>query len=109
MIRRPPRSTLFPYTTLFRSVSFLKHRFQPGSSPTPEDHPSVRVAQKQLNEWTELTSALVGGIPQGGLFRLMDLWRLPVVDSGRASTTATAGLQKQIADCVVQSAHSGAM
>src|SRR2546428_10347570 len=23
MIRRPPRSTLFPYTTLFRSVSFF--------------------------------------------------------------------------------------
>src|SRR3712207_8793894 len=23
MIRRPPRSTLFPYTTLFRSVCFL--------------------------------------------------------------------------------------
>src|SRR2546422_6661896 len=23
MIRRPPRSTLFPYTTLFRSVSYL--------------------------------------------------------------------------------------
>src|SRR3712207_7957866 len=23
MIRRPPRSTLFPYTTLFRSVRFL--------------------------------------------------------------------------------------
>src|SRR5258708_15082527 len=25
MIRRPPRSTLFPYTTLFRSVSPLIH------------------------------------------------------------------------------------
>src|SRR5258705_9604473 len=25
MIRRPPRSTLFPYTTLFRSRSFLKN------------------------------------------------------------------------------------
>src|SRR5687768_18513898 len=25
MIRRPPRSTLFPYTTLFRSQIFLKH------------------------------------------------------------------------------------
>src|SRR5260370_38018792 len=25
MIRRPPRSTLFPYTTLFRSVSFLSN------------------------------------------------------------------------------------
>src|SRR4051812_49699587 len=26
MIRRPPRSTLFPYTTLFRSVRVGKHR-----------------------------------------------------------------------------------
>ena len=25
MIRRPPRSTLFPYTTLFRSKSLLQH------------------------------------------------------------------------------------
>src|SRR5256885_9310990 len=25
MIRRPPRSTLFPYTTLFRSVMILHH------------------------------------------------------------------------------------
>src|SRR3712207_4385671 len=34
MIRRPPRSTLFPYTTLFRSG-----RFHPGE--TPADHPFV--------------------------------------------------------------------
>src|SRR5256885_12237544 len=27
MIRRPPRSTLFPYTTLFRSVNALDHAF----------------------------------------------------------------------------------
>src|SRR2546426_2427712 len=26
MIRRPPRSTLFPYTTLFRSLSLAGHR-----------------------------------------------------------------------------------
>src|SRR2546430_8384837 len=25
MIRRPPRSTLFPYTTLFRSALFARH------------------------------------------------------------------------------------
>src|SRR2546430_7320593 len=25
MIRRPPRSTLFPYTTLFRSLQFISH------------------------------------------------------------------------------------
>src|SRR3712207_9060836 len=26
MIRRPPRSTLFPYTTLFRSLALLLHQ-----------------------------------------------------------------------------------
>src|SRR3712207_8268133 len=31
MIRRPPRSTLFPYTTLFRSLSLL------GISPAGQD------------------------------------------------------------------------
>ena len=29
MIRRPPRSTLFPYTTLFRSQHFAPHAFVP--------------------------------------------------------------------------------
>src|SRR3712207_8727537 len=39
MIRRPPRSTLFPYTTLFRSVravlgsAGLEHRYLPAYSP----------------------------------------------------------------------------
>src|SRR2546430_6498280 len=28
MIRRPPRSTLFPYTTLFRSMLDITHPFQ---------------------------------------------------------------------------------
>src|SRR3712207_8703136 len=31
MIRRPPRSTLFPYTTLFRSVDLDRVRFPDGS------------------------------------------------------------------------------
>jgi len=36
MIRRPPRSTLFPYTTLFRSRSdaHLGHLFADPTSPT---------------------------------------------------------------------------
>src|SRR5688572_32645935 len=34
MIRRPPRSTLFPYTTLFRSLSF---RVQPQNVALGED------------------------------------------------------------------------
>src|SRR3989441_6439263 len=31
MIRRPPRSTLFPYTTLFRSIDVLTFRNAPDS------------------------------------------------------------------------------
>src|SRR2546422_6681270 len=41
MIRRPPRSTLFPYTTLFRSHGSLNrfswYDFHAKSSPTPAD------------------------------------------------------------------------
>src|SRR5690348_17767812 len=33
MIRRPPRSTLFPYTTLFRSGSVLAGDFAAGAGP----------------------------------------------------------------------------
>src|SRR5437588_2999868 len=29
MIRRPPRSTLFPYTTLFRSIALSMYRAKP--------------------------------------------------------------------------------
>src|SRR3712207_7904620 len=29
MIRRPPRSTLFPYTTLFRSTQLVKYHWLP--------------------------------------------------------------------------------
>src|SRR5260221_473540 len=35
MIRRPPRSTLFPYTTLFRSTGFGAHDPQITLDPTP--------------------------------------------------------------------------
>src|SRR5438034_7700206 len=43
MIRRPPRSTLFPYTTLFRSLRFGDGRFtggyfcdKPDATPVPK-------------------------------------------------------------------------
>src|SRR2546426_1480866 len=36
MIRRPPRSTLFPYTTLFRSPE-LHHLLSPGGRRARED------------------------------------------------------------------------
>src|SRR3712207_9365665 len=37
MIRRPPRSTLFPYTTLFRSkLPYRSLEFELRSEPTPD-------------------------------------------------------------------------
>src|SRR2546426_5675168 len=36
MIRRPPRSTLFPYTTLFRSLAARRAARRPGSHPGHE-------------------------------------------------------------------------
>src|SRR3712207_8735823 len=38
MIRRPPRSTLFPYTTLFRSCADSRQRAAPDSPAARPDH-----------------------------------------------------------------------
>src|SRR2546426_8951684 len=44
MIRRPPRSTLFPYTTLFRSVSAVRSGVieRPSSAVLPPPGPRPR-------------------------------------------------------------------
>src|SRR2546430_4480518 len=39
MIRRPPRSTLFPYTTLFRSAETSRKRRHATTSATDHAHP----------------------------------------------------------------------
>src|SRR5687768_17846875 len=49
MIRRPPRSTLFPYTTLFRSESLIRNP-QPGilhqESSTPHPDPICTIPEQ---------------------------------------------------------------
>src|SRR3712207_9374082 len=47
MIRRPPRSTLFPYTTLFRSIADMK--FSPPTEHTSFEGDSPFYYQKSLN------------------------------------------------------------
>src|SRR5260370_3083875 len=46
MIRRPPRSTLFPYTTLFRSISFCVSRSSYSSS-----FPGIRSSTSLTAAW----------------------------------------------------------
>src|SRR2546427_5876142 len=43
MIRRPPRSTLFPYTTLFRSAALA-----PAGPPEPDTWESIEQAAQHL-------------------------------------------------------------
>src|SRR3989441_5078603 len=42
MIRRPPRSTLFPYTTLFRSIGSFGAAFEPTAVTAQVDEPRRR-------------------------------------------------------------------
>src|SRR5690554_3706591 len=46
MIRRPPRSTLFPYTTLFRSAQDKKGRFKDTTGETKADDDTYRLIMK---------------------------------------------------------------
>src|SRR5688572_32064975 len=59
MIRRPPRSTLFPYTTLFRSEMFYRIQNQKMRPGVPEGiHYGLGVAQTIVNRSEEHTSEL---------------------------------------------------
>src|SRR2546429_4310301 len=67
MIRRPPRSTLFPYTTLFRSVTneeFEKFVKATGyvtiaeRTPTKEEFPTAPTVNRSEEHTSELQSRL---------------------------------------------------
>src|SRR2546427_2795364 len=91
MIRRPPRSTLFPYTTLFRSVQMPalpvgqngKPGFECRRSNRSEEHTSELQSQSNLvcrlllekknkmrTSTVELRCVVVGGV-MGGSRRLI--------------------------------------
>src|SRR3712207_8875785 len=58
MIRRPPRSTLFPYTTLFRSLEPLASRRRPQTGPAalPTRAPVNKAAQRRSSASLNLGS-----------------------------------------------------
>src|SRR2546422_2187652 len=61
MIRRPPRSTLFPYTTLFRSdppQRLAVHRGAPGAARRAQVDRAVRLQCAGLERSEEHTSEL---------------------------------------------------
>src|SRR5690349_22180747 len=58
MIRRPPRSTLFPYTTLFRSITTT---FPAASSPRSLQMPLAN-PDLQISETSPLSSFVSGTV-----------------------------------------------
>src|SRR5205809_5252266 len=61
MIRRPPRSTLFPYTTLFRSRSAENHRsgsHGDADAGGVERAPCIRIPVRSEEHTSELQSRL---------------------------------------------------
>src|SRR5947209_11040172 len=56
MIRRPPRSTLFPYTTLFRSARAARESVAGGCSGDRTARPRPRPANRSEEHTSELQS-----------------------------------------------------
>src|SRR2546428_7337656 len=58
MIRRPPRSTLFPYTTLFRSIRERDGaRVHRGGAPLPQDPRARGSCGSEIGRSTRLNSS----------------------------------------------------
>src|SRR5688572_32364615 len=57
MIRRPPRSTLFPYTTLFRSEAAIERELAPDD--TPDGRPGVSARSEEHTSELQSQSNLV--------------------------------------------------
>src|SRR3712207_7754480 len=68
MIRRPPRSTLFPYTTLFRSRTRgrVRVRFGSGGGRTTRTRPRGRLRSRRPAPTTAVSPKSCGGPTRGG-------------------------------------------
>src|SRR5260370_19938324 len=80
MIRRPPRSTLFPYTTLFRSETNIRKRPVCPRVPSPSSqdervgHPRI-VSRVSLYSNSRLIQSHFGGVCRLFLALSVVLWR----------------------------------
>src|SRR5256885_15576940 len=68
MIRRPPRSTLFPYTTLFRSAETLRFDGVTGQLQASPEAPAI--------SWVRATGNVITGVHLGRFAEPATRWLL---------------------------------
>src|SRR2546430_5979961 len=88
MIRRPPRSTLFPYTTLFRSVALAEGR--------------VEDAIKEYRAWDDEDSCAGCGLFElGRVYERADRKSTRLNSSHRQNSYAVFCLKKKKINCTL--------
>src|SRR4051794_11040095 len=98
MIRRPPRSTLFPYTTLFRS--FIRH----GVSVIVTAPAAFRFTYEADPERHHRVAELLTGEPGDGPDALPDALRALMRDVGAPAGIGELGYDEDDIDVLVEGA-----
>src|ERR1044072_7433643 len=116
MIRRPPRSTLFPYTTLFRSLQELHRRMsRPDASPSqgragwtataPEDRKSTRLNSSH-NDISRMPSSFFNDTATTEIYTLSLHDALPI-SAGAAPADVASGRVPVAGPCRVDRHRAG--
>src|SRR5215204_785070 len=87
MIRRPPRSTLFPYTTLFRSARSFQEPSMPSTLSSRQAIPVVYIADRKS---TRLNSSHT--VMSYAVFCLKKKVHFQVVEGNRRRTQVFEGV-----------------
>src|SRR5258708_4221252 len=93
MIRRPPRSTLFPYTTLFRSWQMLRAADGPSGTPGSEDGAPM---DEWMLDWLVRSADLLVGQAPGVAAELLTR----AVASSPADSARYGWLASRLADAL---------
>jgi len=108
MIRRPPRSTLFPYTTLFRSRHFHEDRGDTSSGRSKEEATDYRyfpepdlVPIAPDAQWVAELKAALPERPSAKRARLREEWGISAIDM---QSVANAGAVELIEETIAAGA-----
>src|SRR5437899_7714358 len=92
MLRRPPRSTLFPYTTLFRSIAACGSE-QPAQQAPPPPQVTVAKPVKRDRKSTRLNSSHLG--ISYAVFCLKKKKNKTIADPQKQNTNTSATIMKK--------------